>query len=60
MKPHKNISTPMLAAIGAGVLVGLLFLSYVLSSGLLHRTDTGSSCRTGARMSPLSVRTVIF
>lgn len=31
----------MVAAIGAGVLVGLLFLSYIFSSGLLHRRDTG-------------------
>lgn len=31
----------MIAAIGAGVLVGLLFLSYVFSSGLLHRSGTG-------------------
>lgn len=41
MKPDKNISAPMLAAIGAGVLVGLLFLSYVLSSGSLREHDTG-------------------
>ena len=31
----------MVAAIGAGVLVGLLFLSYIFSSGLMHRRDTG-------------------
>lgn len=31
----------MIAAIGAGVLVGLLFLSYMFSSGLLHQRDTG-------------------
>ena len=48
MKPHKNISAPMLAAIGAGVLVGLLFLSYVLSSGLLHARDTGITLPDGS------------
>ena len=53
MKPHKNISTPMLAAIGAGVLVGLLFLSYVLSSGLLHRTDTGIVLPDGSTDEPV-------
>ena len=41
MKPHKNLSPPMIAAIGAAVLVALLALSYVLSSGLTHRRDTG-------------------
>ena len=42
----------MLAAIGAAVLVGLLFLSYVLSSGLLHRKDTGIVLQSGAENAP--------
>ncbi|HIV97313.1 MAG TPA: hypothetical protein H9745_06945 [Candidatus Agathobaculum stercoravium] len=53
MKPHKNISAPMLAAIGAGVLVGLLFLSYVLSSGLLHARDTGITLPDGSADTPV-------
>lgn len=53
MKPHKNISPPMLAAIGAGVLVGLLFLSYVLSSGLLHERSTGITLPDGNTDTPV-------
>lgn len=52
MKPHKSPSTPMLAAIGAAVLVGLLFLSYVLSSGMLHRKDTGIVLQSGTENAP--------
>ncbi|HIX89661.1 MAG TPA: hypothetical protein H9845_02035 [Candidatus Agathobaculum pullicola] len=52
MKPYKNLSTPMLAAIGAAVLVVLLFLSYVLSSGMLHRKDTGIVLQSGAENAP--------
>ena len=36
----------MAAAICAGVLVSLLFLSYIMSSGLLHRRDTGITLPT--------------
>lgn len=52
MKPNKNLSTPMLAAIGAAVLVGLLFLSYVLSSGVLHRKDTGIVLQSDTENAP--------
>lgn len=52
MKPSKNLSTPMLAAIGAAVLVGLLFLSYLLSSGVLHRKDTGIVLQSGTENAP--------
>ncbi|MGO5030054.1 hypothetical protein [Candidatus Agathobaculum pullicola] len=52
MKPYKNLSTPMLAAIGAAVLVVLLFLSYVLSSGMLHRKDTGIVLQSGSENAP--------
>lgn len=52
MKPYKNLSTPMLAAIGAAVLVGLLFLSYLLSSGALHRRDTGIVLQSGTENTP--------
>lgn len=52
MKPYKNPSTPMVAAIGAAVLVGLLFLSYVLSSGVLHRKDTGIVLQSGTENAP--------
>lgn len=52
MKPHKSLSTPMIAAIGAAVLVGLLFLSYLLSSGALHRRDTGILLQGGAENTP--------
>ena len=41
MRPLKNLSAPMTAAIGAGVLVALLVMSYVLSSGVLYQRDTG-------------------
>ncbi|MCI7126131.1 MAG: hypothetical protein MR935_08080 [Agathobaculum sp.] len=41
MKLRKHVSTPLLAAIGAGVLVAILFVSYLLSSGLLHERGTG-------------------
>ena len=53
MKPHKNLSAPMIAAIGAGVLVGLLVLSFVLSSGLLHRRDTGIVLPDGNADAPI-------
>ena len=53
MKPHKNLSAPMIAAIGAGVLVGLLVLSFVLSSGLLHRRDTGIVLPDGNADTPI-------
>lgn len=52
MKPRKSPSTPMLAAIGAAVLVGLLFLSYLLSSGVLHRRDTGIVLQSGEENAP--------
>lgn len=52
MKPQKNPTTPMIAAIGAGLLVGLLFLSYVFSSGLLHRGDTGILLQSGTDTAP--------
>lgn len=52
MRTKKDRSA-LLAAIGAGVLVGLLFLSYLLSSGALHRRDTGIVLDTGAGSSPV-------
>ena len=48
MKRYKNLSAPMIAAIGAAVLVGLLVLSYVLSSGVLHHRDTGITLPDGS------------
>ena len=42
----------MAAAICAGVLVSLLFLSYIMSSGLLHRRDTGITLPTGEADTP--------
>lgn len=41
MKPVKKLSTPLIASIGAAVLVFVLFLSYLFSSGLLHARGTG-------------------
>ena len=43
----------MAAAICAGVLVSLLFLSYIMSSGLLHRRDTGITLPTGEADTPV-------
>lgn len=41
-KPNKiKVSTPMLASIGAAVLVAVLFFSFLLSSGLLHERGAG-------------------
>lgn len=41
-KPKKiKVSTPMLASIGAAVLVVVLFFSFLLSSGLLHERGAG-------------------
>ena len=53
MKRYKNLSAPMIAAIGAAVLVGLLVLSYVLSSGVLHRRDTGITLPDGNTDTPV-------
>ena len=43
----------MAAAICAGVLVSLLFLSYIMSSGLLHRRDIGITLPTGEADTPV-------
>ena len=53
MKRYKNLSAPMIAAIGAAVLVGLLVLSYVLSSGVLHHRDTGITLPDGSADTPV-------
>lgn len=52
MKPAKYPSAPAIAAIGAAVLVALLFLSYLLSSGLLHRGGTGILLQNGTEDAP--------
>lgn len=52
MKPAKYPSAPAIAAIGAAVLVTLLFLSYLLSSGLLHRGGTGILLQNGTEDAP--------
>lgn len=52
MKPAKYPSAPVIAAIGAAVLVALLFLSYLLSSGLLHRGGTGILLQNGTEDAP--------
>lgn len=52
MKPSKYPSAPVIAAIGAAVLVSLLFLSYLLSSGLLHQSDTGIVLQNGTEDAP--------
>lgn len=52
MKPSKYPSAPMIAAVGAAVLVALLFLSYLLSSGLLHRGGTGIQLQNGTEDVP--------
>lgn len=48
MKPQKQFSPPQLAAIGAGIFVAILFLSYLLSSGLLHTRGTGITLPEGS------------
>ena len=52
MRPRKNLSAPMTAAIGAGVLVVLLVMSYVLSSRVLYRRDTGITLPQGSTDAP--------
>lgn len=52
MKPAKYPSAPAIAAIGAAMLVALLFLSYLLSSGLLHRGGTGILLQNGTEDAP--------
>ena len=44
----------MAAAICAGVLVTLLFLSYIMSSGLLHRRSIGITLPTGDAEVPVT------
>ena len=53
MKRRTRNAAPMVAAICAGVLVGLLFLSYLVSSGLLHRRDTGINLNSQGDNTPV-------
>lgn len=51
-KRVKKLNTPMLASIGAGVLVFILFLTYLFSSGILHRRETNVVLPSGESTAP--------
>lgn len=52
MKRQNGLSAPLLAAIGAAVLVVLLFLSYLLSSGVLHQKGIDISLNSSTENAP--------
>lgn len=49
----KNLSTPLLASLGAAVLVLILFLSFLFSSGLLRQRRVGTQLPSGTDTDPL-------
>ncbi len=53
MKPRHKLSTPQLAAIGAGALVVLLFVSFAISAGVLRERDTGIILPDGTENAPV-------
>lgn len=53
-KERKHVpSTPLLASLGAAVLVIILFLSFLFSSGLLRQRRTGAQIPSGVDTDPL-------
>lgn len=54
MKSYKRPSAPLLAAIGAGVLVIMLFFSFAVSAGLLHEHGTGIILPEGMENAPVA------